>query len=147
MADKADKADAVEKGGVKTSGSDDVPPVYSEPQGGYSEVHEEQLGIWTRMGFTPKSFQRRTKADFYTAVWPLGGGVNDAEGFFKSYLALFVVIFFWICGYFWKKTGWLKLSQIDVDSGRREVDWDPVMAERARVAAMPKWRRALNVVI
>ncbi|KAK0664157.1 Amino-acid permease inda1 [Lasiodiplodia hormozganensis] len=86
-------------------------------------------------------------AQFYTAVWPLGGGVNDAEGFFKSYLALFVVIFFWICGYFWKKTGWLKLSQIDVDSGRREVDWDPVMAERARVAAMPKWRRALNVVV
>lgn len=68
MADKADKADAVEKGGVKTSGSDDVPPVYSEPQGGYSEVHEEQLGIWTRMGFTPKSFQRRTKADVHNQL-------------------------------------------------------------------------------
>ncbi|KAL1639224.1 Amino-acid permease inda1 [Diplodia intermedia] len=86
-------------------------------------------------------------AQFYTAVWPLGGGVNDAEGFFQDYLALFVVIFFWICGYFWKRTGWLKLSQIDVDSGRRTVDWDPIMAERERVAAMPKWRRALNLVV
>lgn len=86
-------------------------------------------------------------AQFYTAVWPLGGGVNDAEGFFQSYLAFFVVGFFWVCGYFWKRTGWLKLSQIDVDSGRRPVDWDRVMGERRRVAAMPKWRRILNVVI
>ncbi|KAL0263520.1 Amino-acid permease inda1 [Diplodia seriata] len=86
-------------------------------------------------------------AQFYTAVWPLGGGVNDAEGFFQDYLALFVVIFFWICGYFWKRTGWLKLSQIDIDSGRRTVDWDTIMAERERVAAMPRWRRALNVVV
>ncbi|EOD44355.1 Amino-acid permease inda1 [Neofusicoccum parvum] len=84
-------------------------------------------------------------AQFYTAVWPLGGGVNDAEGFFKSYLALFVVIFFWICGYFWKKTGWLKLSQVDVDSGRRPVDWDRINAERANIAAMPAWRRILNL--
>ncbi|EKG16535.1 Amino acid/polyamine transporter I [Macrophomina phaseolina MS6] len=86
-------------------------------------------------------------AQFYTAVWPLGGGVNDAEGFFQSYLAFFVVGFFWICGYFWKRTGWLRLSQIDVDSGRRPVDWETVMAERQRVAAMPKWRRILNYVI
>merc|ERR1712230_109163 len=31
---------------------------------------------------------------FYVAIWPPGGGVNDAEGFFKPYLALPVVMFF-----------------------------------------------------
>ncbi|OJD30686.1 amino-acid permease inda1 [Diplodia corticola] len=86
-------------------------------------------------------------AQFYIAISPVGGGLNDAEGFFKDYLALFVVGFFWICGYFWKRTGWLTLSQIDVDTGRRAVDWDRIMAERERVAAMPAWRRALKVVI
>ncbi|KAL2004522.1 hypothetical protein VTN00DRAFT_3407 [Thermoascus crustaceus] len=64
-------------------------------------------------------------AQFYTALFPLGqSGVGTAEGFFKAYLALPVVILFWLCGYFWKREGWLKLSQIDVDSGRREIDWE-----------------------
>ncbi|EDN06778.1 hypothetical protein HCAG_03308 [Histoplasma mississippiense (nom. inval.)] len=48
----------------------------------------------------------------------------DAETFFKSYLAAPIVMFFWVCGYLWKGQGWLKLSQIDVDSGRREIDWE-----------------------
>ncbi|KAL4973958.1 amino acid permease/ SLC12A domain-containing protein [Aspergillus desertorum] len=91
-------------------------------------------------------------AQFFVAVAPPGGGpdggtYNDAEGFFKSYLALPVVLFFWICGYFWKRAGWLRTSQIDIDSGRRELDWDVINAERARVAAMPTWRRMLNLVI
>merc|ERR1712000_255599 len=61
-------------------------------------------------------------AQFYVAIWPPGGGVNDAEGFFKSYLALPVVMFFWACGYLWKREGWLRLDQVDLDSGRREID-------------------------
>jgi amino acid transporter len=58
-----------------------------------------------------------------------------------------VVLFFWVCGYFWKRQGWLRTSQIDIDSGRREVDWDFINAERARIAAMPAWRRILNIII
>ncbi|KAL2814258.1 amino acid permease/ SLC12A domain-containing protein [Aspergillus granulosus] len=86
-------------------------------------------------------------AQFFVAIAPPGGGLNDAEGFFKSYLALPVVLFFWACGYLWKRQGWLRTSQIDVDSGRRELDWDYINAERARVAAMPKWRRILNFFV
>ncbi|KAK2734146.1 Amino-acid permease inda1 [Myotisia sp. PD_48] len=80
-------------------------------------------------------------AQFYTAVWPLGnnGKVGTAEGFFKSYLAAPVVLFFWACGYFWKRTGWLRLAQIDVDSGRREIDWDAhnLVMEKRRNASLP----------
>jgi amino acid transporter len=86
-------------------------------------------------------------AQFFVAIAPPGGGLNDAEGFFKSYLALPVVLFFWACGYLWKRQGWLRTSQIDVDSGRREIDWEFVNAERARVAALPKWRRIINIII
>jgi amino acid permease len=50
---------------------------------------------------------------FYTAIYPL-----DAESFFKSYLAIFVVLFFYAIGWIWKRSAWKTLAQIDVDSGR-----------------------------
>lgn len=61
-------------------------------------------------------------AQFYIAVWPLSGGVNTAEGFFKTYLALPVVLFFFAAGYFWKREGFHSLGNIDLDTGRR--CWD-----------------------
>jgi amino acid transporter len=75
------------------------------------------------------------------AICPTSGGFNDAEGFFKSYLALPVVIVFWIGGFLWKRTGWLRTEQIDLDTGRRELDWDYINADRAKLAAMPTWKR------
>jgi len=84
-------------------------------------------------------------AQFYVAICPPGSdGFNDAAGFFEQYLAFPVVLLFWVVGYFWKRTGWLKLSQIDVDTGRRELDWDHINAYRAKVASQPLWRRFAN---
>jgi amino acid transporter len=81
---------------------------------------------------------------FYTAISPIGAKIGTAEGFFKSYLALPVVIFFWIIGYLWKRKAWLRTPQIDVDTGRRELDWDYINAEKAREAGYPTWKRILN---
>ncbi|KAB8223445.1 hypothetical protein BDV33DRAFT_200424 [Aspergillus novoparasiticus] len=83
---------------------------------------------------------------FFVAIAPQKGGINDAESFFQTYLALPVVLFFWVCGFLWKRAGWLRTEQIDVDSGRREIDWEPIHAERERLAAMPAWRRLLNII-
>ncbi|KAH8593038.1 amino acid permease [Bisporella sp. PMI_857] len=82
-------------------------------------------------------------AQFYTALYPLGnnGKIGTAEAFFKSYLALPVVLFFWACGYLWKRTGWLRVSQIDVDTGRRPVNWDLINATKAQIASYPAWKR------
>lgn len=63
------------------------------------------------------------------------------EGFFKSYLAFPIVLLFWAFGYIWKRTGWLSLDQIDVETGRRELDWDVIRAHQQRIAAMPSWKR------
>lgn len=68
------------------------------------------------------------------------------EVFFKNWLAVPVIIVFWIIGFLWKRTGWLKLSQIDVDTGRREHDWDEINAYKAKVAAWPAWRRVMHTV-
>ncbi|KAF3005784.1 Amino-acid permease inda1 [Curvularia kusanoi] len=80
-------------------------------------------------------------AQFYTAVSPIGKKVGTAEDFFKSYLALFVVLLFWVVGYFWKRTGWLRTSQMDVDTGRRELDWDLINREREEMKTWPAWKR------
>ncbi|KAL2116556.1 hypothetical protein VTJ04DRAFT_8724 [Mycothermus thermophilus] len=80
-------------------------------------------------------------AQLYVSICPVDADFNDAEGFFKSYLALPVVIVFWIGGFLWKRTGWLRTEQIDLDTGRRELDWDYINADRAKLAAMPTWKR------
>lgn len=53
---------------------------------------------------------------------------------------------FWAGGFIWKRTGWLRLSQIDVDTGRRAVDWDAIHATRIERAAMPAWKRAFHAI-
>ncbi|KAI4868185.1 amino-acid permease inda1 [Hypoxylon rubiginosum] len=86
-------------------------------------------------------------AQFYVAIAPPGQDeLNDVAGFFQSYLALPVVMLFWAVGYLWKRTGWLRTHQIDVDTGRREVDWEEINAFRAHLASLPAWRRMLNMV-
>jgi len=82
-------------------------------------------------------------AQFYTALYPLGndGKIGTAEGFFKSYLAAPVVLFFWACGYAWKRQGWIRTSEIDIDTGRRPVNWDVINAHKEKIAAFPAWKR------
>lgn len=92
-------------------------------------------------------YTNRARQIYTAIVAPPGkSGFNDAEGFFMQCLAIPIVIFFWIIGFAWKRTGWLKVSQIDVDTGRRELDWDLINAERAQIAQYPKWRRMLSKV-
>ncbi|TQN64652.1 Amino-acid permease inda1 [Colletotrichum shisoi] len=86
-------------------------------------------------------------AQLFVAICPPSkDGFASAEDFFKAYAALPVVLFFWACGYLWKRKGFLKLSQIDLDTGRREVDWPVIHAHRAKLAAWPAWRRWLNTI-
>jgi len=59
-------------------------------------------------------------------------------------LALPVVIAFYIVGYIWKREAWLKTSQIDVDSGRREIDYEAFEKLKAKMAHWPAWRRVLD---
>ena len=85
-------------------------------------------------------------AQFYTALTTLSGALGTASGFFQAYLALPVVLFFWVVGYAWKRQGWVKISQIDLDTGRREHDWETINAYRARYAKFPAWRKALAAI-
>jgi yeast amino acid transporter len=70
-----------------------------------------------------------------------------------------------IKGYAWKRQGWKKLSEIDVDrylhqclrramimytdahhSGRRSIDYEAFEKFKAKYAGWPWWRKALDKV-
>ncbi|KAM5341347.1 hypothetical protein ACJ41O_014378 [Fusarium nematophilum] len=83
-------------------------------------------------------------AQIFVAICPPGKkGTGTAQDFFKACLAIPIVLCFWLAGYFWKGNGWLKIDQIDLDTGLREHDWDSINAYRAKVATWPAWRRFL----
>jgi amino acid transporter len=84
-------------------------------------------------------------AQLYVSIDPIDATVT-AESFFNSYLALPVVMFLWFCGFLWKRKGWLRTDQIDLDTGRRELPWDDINAYRARLAAMPAWKRIFHTL-
>ncbi|RSL66283.1 Amino-acid permease inda1 [Fusarium duplospermum] len=88
-------------------------------------------------------------AQFYVAIVapPGSSGMGTVEGFFMSYLALPVVLFFWAIGYIWKREGWLSVDKIDIDTGRREHDWDEINKFRAEMATWPAWRRFLHKIM
>ncbi|KAF5022159.1 hypothetical protein F66182_5794 [Fusarium sp. NRRL 66182] len=83
-------------------------------------------------------------AQFYTAITTIDGSIGTAEGFFQSYLAFPVIIFFYVCGFAWKRQGWLKVSEIDLDTGRREHDWVAINADREKLANGPAWKRVVH---
>ncbi|KAF5001484.1 hypothetical protein FDECE_10922 [Fusarium decemcellulare] len=87
-------------------------------------------------------------AQFYVSIVapPGESGMGTVESFFKSYLTLPIMLFLWATGYLWKRAGWLRVADIDVDTGRREHDWDATHAERARISKLPIWRRLYYIL-
>lgn len=69
-------------------------------------------------------------AQFWIALFPLGGSPN-ASDFFQAYLAAPVVIVFWIFWKVWKRDGFLRTQDLDIDTGRREPDLEKIKAEMA----------------
>ncbi|KAF8147988.1 APC amino acid permease [Crassisporium funariophilum] len=90
-------------------------------------------------------------AQFYIAIWPIGGMDSDprvvAETFFATYLAMPVMILFYVVGYAWKRTLPQRAHEIDLDSGRKS--WLTVeemrewRAERKRAPAHVRIYRML----
>ncbi|QLQ79280.1 hypothetical protein HG537_0B06280 [Torulaspora globosa] len=85
-------------------------------------------------------------AQFYIALFPIGSKPN-ASDFFSAYLAFPIVLAFYIFHKIWKRN-WkllIKLEDLDIDTGRREVDVEllkqELAEERAALAAKPFYIR------
>jgi amino acid transporter len=80
-------------------------------------------------------------AQFYIAVFPIGASPN-ANDFFINMLALPIILVLFIGWKLWKKTEFVRLSEIDLLTGRREMDLAAAKAEeRAEKAAWPMWKK------
>lgn len=67
-------------------------------------------------------------AQFYIAVFPIGGTPN-AQSFFEAYLAVPIILAFFLFWKIYKKTRWVKIKNIDLISGRREMNLAELRAE------------------
>ncbi|CAN6672063.1 general amino-acid permease Gap1p [Trichomonascus vanleenenianus] len=84
---------------------------------------------------------------FWIAVWPVGGKPN-ASYFFQQFLACPIILVLFLSHKLIKRTGILRTKDIDIDTGRREVDIDELRQEleeeRQYLRSKPWWYRAYN---
>ncbi|KAJ4286338.1 histidine permease [Kalmusia sp. IMI 367209] len=88
-------------------------------------------------------------AQFWTGFAPVGYGEMSAtelvESFFKAYLAFPIVALCYIVFKIVMKTRFKRIDEIDIYSGRREMDLPAILAEeRAEQAQWPKWKKVWN---
>ncbi|KAF9473602.1 APC amino acid permease [Pholiota conissans] len=90
-------------------------------------------------------------AQFYIAIWPIGGMDPDpsvvAQNFFATYLAFPVLILFYIIGYVWKRTLPQRAHEIDLDTGRKSwLTVEEMNQWRAERAAAPLFTRLYRIL-
>lgn len=74
-------------------------------------------------------------AQFWTGLFPIGSSKADATSFFQAYLAAPIVIVCFVFYKFWRPCHWVKLKDMDLDTGRREIDYDALIVEIAEEKA------------
>ncbi|OAL21690.1 hypothetical protein AYO22_07632 [Fonsecaea multimorphosa] len=88
-------------------------------------------------------------AQFWTGFAPIGyrdmSSSERTKIFFEGYLAAPIVLVFYIGFKIWKRTPIRRVKDIDVVSGRREIDLEQILAdERAIRATWPWWKKTWN---
>lgn len=68
-------------------------------------------------------------AQFWVALYPTGGAKPNASTFFQSYLAVPVIIVFYVVFKLWKRSTFVHTKDIDLDTGRRHIDLNTLKQE------------------
>lgn len=90
-------------------------------------------------------------AQFWTAIWPIGYAElttsEVAQTFFLAYLAAPVVILFYVPYKLWYKTPFMKVMDMDLVTGRREIDSAVFMEqEKNERARWPRWKKVYKMM-
>ena len=87
---------------------------------------------------------------FWVAVWPLGE-TPSAEAFFSAYLSVPFILVCYVGHKLWTRDWklFIRAKDIDIDTGRRELDLDlvkqEVAEEKAYYASLPIYRRVWHM--
>lgn len=79
--------------------------------------------------------------EIWVSIWPIGNDGPSNITFWKQCLSLPLIIFIWICFKTYHRswnTLWIKLENIDLDTGRREMDVEVIKQELADERALLK---------
>ena len=72
---------------------------------------------------------------------------GQIQSFFEAYLAMPIVVVFYVAFKIIKKTKFKRIKDIDVTSGRREMDLAAILAEeRAVQAKWPRWKKVYKTI-
>ena len=90
-------------------------------------------------------------AQFWTGFAPVGYASQTAservQDWFEAYLSAPIIMLFFLVFKFWKKTSFKRTKDIDITSGKREMDLPTILAEeRAEQATWPKWKKIWKTV-
>jgi amino acid transporter len=84
-------------------------------------------------------------AQFWTALFPIGTPPN-ASAFFQIYMTFPIIVVCYIAYKLWYRPKWVRIRNMDIDTGRREVDVDQlreeIKEEKAYIASRGWWYRA-----
>lgn len=107
------------------------------------------LGVWgSYWGFFICIIE--LAAEFYVSLFPVGDSPSAAN-FFEGYLSLPIVMAMYVGHKIWKKNWklFIRAEDMDIDTGRREVDLEllkqEIAEERAALAAKPWWYRIFKI--
>ncbi|KAI0165977.1 putative amino acid permease [Xylariaceae sp. FL1272] len=85
-------------------------------------------------------------AQFWIGAWPVGyehmSSLAIVKSFFLVYLAAPVILFFFFAHYFWHKTTFVRVGEMDVDTGRRDFNL-PILVAQERIdrRTWPTWKK------
>lgn len=85
-------------------------------------------------------------AQFWIAIWPIGyatmSATTIASGFFEVYLAAPVVVVLYVVYKLYYKTPFMKVGDMDLQTGRREIDTAELIEEELEERkSLPAWKR------
>lgn len=85
-------------------------------------------------------------AQFYTGIWPVDyetyDPVDRAEYFFLQFMAVPIVIIFYVAHRFWFRTSVVHIRDMDIDTGRRDFNLPILLAQEAEEKKQwPRWKR------
>ncbi|KAI0437803.1 putative amino acid permease [Xylaria telfairii] len=85
-------------------------------------------------------------AQFWIGAWPVGydkkSSVALAKSFFLVYLAAPVVIIFFLGHYLWHRTSFIRIEEMDVDTGRRDFNLPILITQESEEKkSWPAWKK------
>ncbi|RKF61663.1 General amino-acid permease GAP2 [Erysiphe neolycopersici] len=89
-------------------------------------------------------------AQFWVALWPIGYGTRPKfeilQGFLQAYFTVPFVFLFFISYKLYYKTSFMKINDMDLDTGRREMDANEINQQLFEsLENLPRWKKVSRI--